>query len=117
MVQHVKVPAGGRKITVNRDFSLNVPDNPIIPYIEGDGTGLDITPVMIEVVDAALAAVGLGHRRVHHLDHHRRNIQAGTVALDVGNDRVVRNVEAEILIDRDLLATGRDIDVLNHGFS
>ena len=47
MYQHVKVPAAGRKITVNQDFSLNVPDNPIIPYIEGDGTGLDITPVMI----------------------------------------------------------------------
>ena len=44
MYQHVKVPAGGRKITINKDSSLNVPDNPIIPYIEGDGTGLDITP-------------------------------------------------------------------------
>ena len=38
--QHVKVPAGGQKITVNKDYSLNVPDNPIIPYIEGDGTGV-----------------------------------------------------------------------------
>jgi len=54
MYQHIKVPAG-EKITVNADFSLNVPDNPIIPYIEGDGTGLDITPVMIKVVDAAVA--------------------------------------------------------------
>jgi len=36
MYQHVKVPSAGAKITVNRDFSLNVPDNPIIPYIEGD---------------------------------------------------------------------------------
>ena len=42
--QHVTVPTGGQKITVNKDFSLNVPDNPIIPYIEGDGTGFDITP-------------------------------------------------------------------------
>ena len=41
--QHVKVPAGGQKITVNKDFSLTVPDQPIIPYIEGDGTGFDIT--------------------------------------------------------------------------
>jgi isocitrate dehydrogenase len=40
MYQHIKVPAGGQKITVNADFSLNVPDQPIIPYIEGDGTGL-----------------------------------------------------------------------------
>ncbi|MEM5427556.1 NADP-dependent isocitrate dehydrogenase [Cupriavidus oxalaticus] len=54
MYQHIKVPAG-EKITVNQDFSLNVPDNPIIPYIEGDGTGVDITPVMIKVVDAAVA--------------------------------------------------------------
>ena len=38
MVQHIQVPADGRKITVNADFSLNVPDNPIIPYIVGDGT-------------------------------------------------------------------------------
>ena len=44
MYKHVKVPAGGAKITVNKDYSLNVPDNPIIPYIEGDGTGFDITP-------------------------------------------------------------------------
>ena len=52
MYQHIKVPAAGAKITVNADFSLNVPDNPIIPYIEGDGTGMDIPPVMIKVVDA-----------------------------------------------------------------
>ena len=52
--QHIKVPAGGQKITVNADFSLNVPDQPIVPYIEGDGTGADITPVMIKVVDLSL---------------------------------------------------------------
>src|SRR5690625_2523808 len=51
--QHIKVPAEGQKITVNADDSLNVPDNPIIPYIEGDGIGVDITPVMQKVVDAA----------------------------------------------------------------
>ena len=47
-------PNRGEKITVNTDFSLNVPDEPIIPYIEGDGTGIDISPVMIKVVDAAV---------------------------------------------------------------
>ena len=52
--QHIKVPTGGDKITVNADYSLNVSDQPIIPYIEGDGTGFDITPVMIKVVDAAV---------------------------------------------------------------
>jgi isocitrate dehydrogenase len=66
--QHVKVPAGGQKITVNKDFSLNVPDHPIIPYIEGDGTGLDITPVMIKVVDAAVAKAYAGKRKIHWME-------------------------------------------------
>ena len=68
MYKHVKVPAGGAKITVNKDFSLNVPDNPIIPYIEGDGTGYDITPVMIKVVDAAVAKAYGGKRRIHWME-------------------------------------------------
>ena len=51
----IQVPADGTKITVNADFSLNVPDRPIIPFIEGDGTGVDITPVMRKVVDAAVS--------------------------------------------------------------
>jgi isocitrate dehydrogenase len=53
--QHIQVPAEGQKITVNADMSLNVPDQPIIPFIEGDVTGVDITPVMIKVVDADVA--------------------------------------------------------------
>jgi len=52
--KHIKVPSGGAKITVNKDFSLNVPDHPVIPFMEGDGTGVDITPVMVKVVDAAV---------------------------------------------------------------
>jgi len=68
MYQHVKVPSAGAKITVNRDFSLNVPDNPIIPYIEGDGTGVDITPVMIKVVDAAVAKAYGGKRKIHWME-------------------------------------------------
>ena len=52
--KHIKVPSNGEKIRVNKDFSLSVPDQPIIPYIEGDGTGVDITPVMLKVVDAAV---------------------------------------------------------------
>jgi len=66
--KHVKVPAGGEKITVNKDFSLNVPDQPIIPYIEGDGTGFDITPVMIKVVDAAVAKAYGGKRKIHWME-------------------------------------------------
>ena len=64
MYQHIKVPSQGQKITVNKDFSLNVPDQPIVPYIEGDGTGIDITPVMIKVVDAAVAKAYGGRRKI-----------------------------------------------------
>ncbi len=68
MYQHIKVPEGGQKITVNADFSLNVPNNPIIPYIEGDGTGFDITPVMIKVVDAAVAKAYGGAKKIHWME-------------------------------------------------
>jgi isocitrate dehydrogenase len=62
--KHIKVPSGGEKIRVNKDFSLAVPDNPIIPYIEGDGTGVDITPVMIKVVDAAVQKAYGGKKKI-----------------------------------------------------
>ena len=62
--KHIKVPSGGEKIRVNQDTSLAVPDNPIIPYIEGDGTGVDITPVMIKVVDAALKKAYGGKKKI-----------------------------------------------------
>jgi len=68
MYEHIKVPADGAKITVNPDFSLHVPHNPIIPYIEGDGTGLDITPVMLKVVDAAVAKAYGGSRKIHWME-------------------------------------------------
>ncbi|MBW0448931.1 NADP-dependent isocitrate dehydrogenase [bacterium M00.F.Ca.ET.228.01.1.1] len=66
--QHIKVPTGGDKITVNADFSLNVSDQPIIPFIEGDGTGLDITPVMIKVVDAAVEKAYAGKRKIQWME-------------------------------------------------
>jgi hypothetical protein len=88
--QHIQVPAQGQKITVNADFSLNVPDQPIIPFIEGDGTGLDITPVMIKVVDAAVAKAyggaqdpldgGLRRREVHPRLRPRRLAARGNLA-------------------------------------
>jgi isocitrate dehydrogenase len=68
MVQHIQVPGDGRKITVNPDFTLNVPDQPIIPYIEGDGTGVDITPVMRKVVDAAVAKAYGGQRKISWME-------------------------------------------------
>ena len=66
--EHIQVPAEGQKITVNADFSLNVPHQPIIPYIVGDGTGVDITPVMIKVVDAAVAKTYGGQRKIHWME-------------------------------------------------
>ncbi len=60
--QHITVPTEGERIELNADFSLNVPDNPVIPYIEGDGIGVDISPVMLQVVDAAVAKA-YSHRR------------------------------------------------------
>ncbi len=66
--QHIQVPAEGQKITVNKDFTLNVPDQPIIPFIEGDGTGVDITPVMKKVVDAAVQKAYLGKRKIHWME-------------------------------------------------
>jgi isocitrate dehydrogenase len=68
MYQHIQVPVGGQKIKVNPDFSLLVPDQPIIPFIEGDGTGLDITPVMIKVVDAAVAKAYGGKKKIHWME-------------------------------------------------
>ncbi|MBI5751668.1 MAG: NADP-dependent isocitrate dehydrogenase [Hydrogenophilales bacterium] len=64
MYQHIQIPAGGEKIRVNADASLAVPAHPIIPFIEGDGTGVDITPVMRQVVDAAVAKAYAGKRQI-----------------------------------------------------
>jgi isocitrate dehydrogenase len=81
--QHIKVPADGQKITVNADHSLNVPDNPIIPFIEGDGIGVDITPVMIDVTDAAVAKAYGGKRSIAWME-----IYSGEKSLEVyGEDQ------------------------------
>jgi len=78
---HIKVPVG-EKITVNADRSLNVPNNPIIPFIEGDGTGRDITPVMRKVVDAAVARAYGGKRSIAWME-----VYAGEKAVATyGND-------------------------------
>ncbi|MCQ9472389.1 NADP-dependent isocitrate dehydrogenase [Pseudomonas alliivorans] len=62
--QSISIPDVGEKITINPDHSLNVPDKPIIPYIEGDGIGVDISPVMIKVVDAAVEKAYGVQRRI-----------------------------------------------------
>ena len=66
--QHIQVPASGEKITVNQDGSLNVPNNPIIPFIEGDGIGVDITPPMIEVVNAAVEKAYGGSKSISWME-------------------------------------------------
>ncbi|NOL49179.1 NADP-dependent isocitrate dehydrogenase [Pelistega europaea] len=66
--QHIKVPSGGSAITVNADQTLNVPLQPIIPFIEGDGVGVDVTPVMIKVVDAAVERAYGGERKIHWME-------------------------------------------------
>ncbi len=62
--QHIEIPSDGEKISVDADNRLNVPNRPIIPYIEGDGIGVDITPVMKDVLDAAVAKAYGGERSI-----------------------------------------------------
>lgn len=66
--QKIKVPAQGEKIKVAANGTLTVPNNPIIPYIEGDGIGVDITPVMIKVIDAAVAKAYGGKRKISWME-------------------------------------------------
>jgi isocitrate dehydrogenase len=66
--QHILVPEAGRRIRINADFSLDVPDEPILPFIEGDGIGIDVTPAMRRVVDAAVAQAYGGARRVRWME-------------------------------------------------
>ncbi|MFP0547459.1 NADP-dependent isocitrate dehydrogenase [Acinetobacter baumannii] len=66
--QKIVVPADGDKITVKADLSLNVPNHPIIPFIEGDGIGVDITPAMKKVVDAAILKASGGKRSIEWME-------------------------------------------------
>ena len=68
MANKILIPTDGAKIEVGTDFTLKVPDNPIIPFIEGDGIGVDITPVMRKVVDAAVKIAYSGSRKIHWLE-------------------------------------------------
>jgi isocitrate dehydrogenase len=62
--EKIKIPDAGEKITAGTDNSLNVPDNPIIPFIEGDGIGVDITPVMKAVINAAVEKAYAGQKQI-----------------------------------------------------
>jgi isocitrate dehydrogenase len=77
MFQHANPPAFGSKVTINPDLSLCVPQNPIIPFIEGDGAGHDISPVMRRVVDAAVAKAYRGERAIAWME-----IFAGKAAIE-----------------------------------
>lgn len=66
--QHITAPEGGKKITVKNNLQLDVPDQPIIPFIEGDGIGVDITPVMINVIDAAVQKAYGDKRRIYWME-------------------------------------------------
>ena len=66
--QHIVLPEGGQKITVNADHTLNVPNDPVIPYIEGDGIGIDVTPAMMIAIDAAVDKAYGGERKIHWME-------------------------------------------------
>src|SRR5688572_11458091 len=65
---HISVPADGAKITINPDASINVPAHPIIPFVEGDGIGIDVTPVMLKVVNAAVQKAYGSRRKIHWME-------------------------------------------------
>ncbi|MBS0300046.1 MAG: NADP-dependent isocitrate dehydrogenase [Proteobacteria bacterium] len=82
MYQHIKIPSDGEKIQVGHDNLLQVPNNPILPFIEGDGIGIDITPVMRKVVDSAVEKAYGGKRRISWME-----IYAGEKATQIyGSD-------------------------------
>ncbi|MBK5964206.1 NADP-dependent isocitrate dehydrogenase [Thiocystis minor] len=81
--EKIQIPATGEKIQVNADLSLNVPNQPIIPYIEGDGIGIDITPVMCSVVDAAVAKAYGGSRQIQWMEIYAGEKSTRTYGEDV----------------------------------
>lgn len=76
--QHIQIPANGERISWAEDGSLIVPNNPIIPFIEGDGIGVDITPVMLKVVDSAVSNAYNDERKIAWME-----IYSGEKSLDV----------------------------------
>jgi len=92
---HIQVPDNGSAITANTDHSLIVPDFPIIPFIEGDGIGVDVTPVMVDVVNAAIAKAYGDSRAIRWMQ-----VYAGQAAADLYGDD-------DYLPDETLQALGR----------
>ncbi|PCH65796.1 MAG: isocitrate dehydrogenase (NADP(+)) [Gammaproteobacteria bacterium] len=81
--ENISVPDNGSAIVVNTDFSLEVPNTPIIPFIEGDGIGSDITPAMIDIVDAAVSKAYGGERKISWME-----VYAGEKATQVYGDDI-----------------------------
>lgn len=82
-VSHINIPTFGSKISVDANNKLHVPDQPIIPFIEGDGIGVDITPPMIKVVDTAVETAYGGKRKIAWME-----VYAGEKAVNVyGQDK------------------------------
>jgi len=79
--EKIYIPAEGSAITVNADLSINVPENPIIPFIEGDGIGVDVTPPMLQVVDAAVKKAYGDTRKISWME-----VYAGEKATKVYGD-------------------------------
>ena len=93
--KHIKIPTEGQAITTNDDLSLNVPDNPIIPYIEGDGIGADISPVMIKVVNTAVRCAYQGDKKISWME-----IYAGEKATQVyGEDQWLPQESLDVMMD------------------
>jgi isocitrate dehydrogenase len=94
----IRVPEGGEKIVPGQP----VPDNPIVPFIEGDGIGADITPVMKDVVDASVAKAYGGARAIHWME-----IYAG--------EKSTRVYGADEWLPRETLETVREYSVAIKG--
>ena len=94
--QKIVVPADGDKITVNADLSLNVPNHPIIPFIEGDGIGVDITPAMKAVVDAAVQKAYGGKRSIEWMEVYCGEKPTGFIRIAVKPRGLARGYKAAI---------------------
>lgn len=91
--EHISVPDNGAVIRVNADFSLDVPNQPIIPFIEGDGIGVDITPAMISVIDSAVEKAYGSDRKIAWME-----VYAGEKAAETyGNDNYLPEETIEAL--------------------
>ena len=97
---HIRVPENGEAITANTDHTLVVPDFPVLPFIEGDGIGIDVTPVMLDVVNAAVAKAYGDKRAIRWMQ-----VYAGQAAAEdyVKLERLSSD-DVKILLDEELTA-------------